>query len=73
MMENEDNVYKEVYVVFDLNEQMYVKYLNFYEDNVYTNKVILAQEFRTELEAVTECKTYELGCFRVDKVFILEY
>lgn len=35
MME-EDNVYKEIYVVFDLNENMYVKYLNLYEDNAYT-------------------------------------
>ena len=68
-----DNVYKEVYVVFDLNENMYVKYLNLYEDNVYTLKPFLAQEFSTELEAVTECKEYELGCFRADKIYVLEY
>ena len=72
-MENEENVYKEVYVVFDLNEQMYVKYLNFYEDNVCTHRIRSAQEFRTELEAVIECKKYELGCFRVDKIYVLEY
>lgn len=72
MME-EENVYKEVYVVFDLLENMYIIYLNFYEDNVYTNKAGLAQEFRTELEAVTECKEYKLECFRVDKIYVLEY
>ena len=33
----------------------------------------LAQEFRTELEAITECKEYELGCFRVVKIYVLEY
>ena len=73
MMENEENVYKEVYVVFDLNENMYVKYFNLYEENAYTLKPFLAQEFRTELDAITECKEYELKCFRVDKVYILEY
>ena len=71
-MENGENVYKEVYVVFDLNENMYVKYLNLYEDNAYTLKPFLAQEFRTELDAITECKEYELGCFRVDKIYVLE-
>ena len=73
MMENEENVYKEVYVVFDLNENMYVKYLNLYEDNAYTLKAFLAQEFRTELDAITECKEYDLECFRVDKIHVLEY
>ena len=73
MMENEENVYKEVYVVFDLNENMYVKYLNLYEDNALTLKAFLAQEFRTELDAITECKEYELDCFRVDKIYVLEY
>ena len=73
MMENEDNVYKEVYVVFDLNENMYVKCFYLYQTNEYANKVSLAQEFRTELDAITECKEYELGCFRVDKIYVLEY
>ena len=72
-MENEENVYKEVYVVFDLLENMYVRYLNLYEDNVYTLKPFLAQEFRTELDAITECKEYDLECFRVDKIHVLEY
>ena len=72
-MKNEDNVYKEVYVVFDLIEKMYVKCLYLYQTNEYTNKVILAQEFRTELDAITECKEYELECFRVDKIHVLEY
>ena len=56
MMKNGENVYKEVYVVFDLNENMYVKYLNLYEENAYTLKPFLAQEFRTEFDAITECK-----------------
>ena len=73
MMENEENVYKEIYVVFDLNENMYVRYLYLYESNAYTNKVILAQEFRTELDAITECKEYELGCFKIDKIYVLDY
>ena len=72
-MKNEDNVYKEVYVVFDLIEKMYVKCLYLYQTNEYTNKVFLAQEFRTELDAITECKEYELECFRVDKIHVLEY
>ena len=72
-MKNEENVYKEVYVVFDLIENMYIKYLNFYEENAYTLKPFLAQEFRTELDAITECKEYDLECFRVDKIYILEY
>ncbi len=72
-MENEDNVYKEVYVVFDLIEKMYVKCLYLYKTHEYTNKVFLAQEFRTELDAITECKEYELECFRVDKIHVLEY
>ena len=72
-MENEENVYKEVYVVFDLNENMYVKYLNLYKYNGYTHRVGLAQEFRTELDAITECKEYGLVCFRVDKIHTLEY
>ena len=72
-MENEDNVYKEIYVVFDLNENMYIKYLNLYQDNVFTLKPFLAQEFRTELDASTECKEYGLECFRVDKIYVLEY
>ena len=72
-MENEENVYKEVYVVFDLNENMYVKYLNLYEDNALTLKAFLAQEFSTALAAITECKGYELECFRVDKIYVLEY
>ena len=72
-MENGENVYKEVYIVFDLNENMYVKYLNLYEDNAYTLKPFLAQEFRSELDAITECKEYELKCFRVDKIYVLEY
>ena len=72
-MENEENVYREVYVVFDLLENMYVRYLNLYEDNAYTLKLNLAQEFRTELDAITECKECELKCFRVDKIYVLEY
>ena len=72
-MENGENVYKEVYVVFDLNENMYIRYLNLYEENAYTLKPFLAQEFRTELDAITECKEYELECFRVDKIHVLEY
>ena len=71
-MENEENVYKEVYVVFDLIEKMYVKCLYLYQTNEYTNKVFLAQEFRTELDAITECKEYELECFRVDKIHVLD-
>ena len=71
-MENEENVYREVYVVFDLSEQMYVKCLNLYEDNAYTLRAFLAQEFRTELDAITECKEYGLGWFRVDKIYVLE-
>ena len=73
MMENGENVYKEVYVVFDLNENMYVKYFNLYEENAYTLKPFLAQEFRTELDAITECKEYGLSWFRVDKIYVLEY
>ena len=69
----EENVYKEVYVVFDLIENMYVRYLNLYEDNALTLKAFLAQEFRTELDAITECKECELQCFRVDKIHVLEY
>ena len=72
-MENEENVYKEVYVVFDTFKQMYIRYLNLHESNIYTNKIILAREFETELDAIIECKEKELSCFRVDKVFILEY
>ena len=72
-MENEENVHKEVYVVFDLNENMYIKYLNLYEDNALTLKAFLAQEFSTELDAITECKEYDLECFRVDKIYVLEY
>ena len=71
-MEKEENVYKGVYVVFDLNEQMYVKYLNLYEANAYTLRAFLAQEFRTEIDAILECKEYELSCFRVDKIYVLE-
>lgn len=72
-MDETDSVYKEVYVVFDLIENMYVRYLNFYEENEYTHKVILAKEFRTEIDAVLECKRTELSCFRVDKIYVLEY
>ena len=68
-----ENVYKEVYVVFDLIEKMYVKCLYLYQTNEYTNKVILAQEFRTELAAIIECKEMELSWFRVDKIYVLEY
>ena len=73
MMENEENVYREVYVVFDLLENMYVRYLNLYEDNVYVHRISLAQEFRTELDAILDCKENGLSCFRVDKIYILEY
>ena len=73
MMENEDNIYNEIYVVFDLNENRYIKCLYLYEDNDYTLKPFLAQEFKTELDAITECKEYELECFRVDKIHVLEY
>ena len=72
-MEEKENVYKEVFVVFDLIEKMYIKCLYLYQTNEYTNKVSLAQEFETELDAITECKEYELGCFRVDKIYVLEY
>ena len=72
-MENEENVYKEVYVVFDLLENMYVRYLNLYEDNVYTHRICSAQEFRTELDAILECKENGLGCFKIDKIYVLEY
>ena len=72
-MRNEENVYKEVYVVFDLYENMYISILNLYEENAYTPRISLAQEFRTELEAFTECKEYELSCFRIDKIYVLEY
>ena len=72
-MENEENVYNEVYVVFDLLENMYVRYLNLYEDNVYTHRISLAQEFRTELDATLDCKENGLRYFRVDKIYVLEY
>ena len=72
-MEIEENVYKEVYMVFDLFEDMYIKCFHLYQTNEYTNKVILAQEFRTELDAIIECKESGLGCFRVDKIYVLEY
>lgn len=72
MMEQNENVYKVVYVVFDLIENMYVRYLNLYEDNAYTLKLNLAQEFRTEIDAILECKEFELRCFRVDKIYVLE-
>ena len=72
MIESE-NVYKEVYVVFDLIENMYVRCLNLYEDNAYTLKLNLAQEFRTEIDAILECKETELSCFKVDKIYVLEY
>lgn len=73
MMEESENVYKVVYVVFDLIENMYVRYLNLYEDNAYTLKLNLAQEFRTEIDAIVECKETELSCFRVDKIYVLEW
>ena len=69
----EENVYKEVYVVFDLYENMYIKYLNLYEESAYTPRISLAQEFRTELDAITECKEHELTCFRIDKIYVLDY
>ena len=67
-----DNVYKDIYVVFDLNENMYVKYFNLYEDNAYTLKPFLAQEFRTELDAILDCKENGLSCFKIDKIYVLE-
>ena len=33
-MENEDNIYNEIYVVFDLIEKMYIKYFYLYQTNV---------------------------------------
>ena len=69
----EENVYKLIYVVFDLLEEMYIKCFHLYQTNEYTNKVILAQEFRTERDAITGCKECELKCFRVDKIYVLEY
>lgn len=71
-MEENKNVYKKVYVVFDLIENMFVKCLYLYEENEYTHKVILAQEFRTEIDAILECKEAGLSYFRVDKIYVLE-
>jgi hypothetical protein len=59
--------------VFDLIERLYAMDLYQYDSCEYTNHIKLAKQFKTELDAITLAKEAQLTCFRVDKIYVLEY